>query len=90
MKVNWKDIVFLPYTRSVSRQVNEKLLEGVIVSGAGVNQTMDVPAINADHSEQLLVELMTWLSPTEVDALTVSDYDQIKAEIQKIIQGEKK
>jgi len=59
MIIAGKEITLSPYTRSIARQVNEKLLEGVIVSGAGGEQSMAVPAVNADKSEQLLVQLMS-------------------------------
>lgn len=89
MLINWKEIVLKPYTRGIARQVNEKMLEGVIVK-QGAEAQMEVPAINWEKSEALLVSLMSWLSPQELDDLSVSDYEELKKEINKEIQGKKK
>ena len=90
MFIAWKEIVLNPYTRAIARQVNEKLLEGVIVGSTGGEQTMNVPAVNADRSEQLLIKLMSGLSDSEIDGLLVDEYLALKKEIQDWISGEKK
>jgi hypothetical protein len=74
----------------VARQVQEKLLEGVVLEGSGTDQKMSVPAINADKSEQLLIELMTGLSSAEIDEIPFDEYNNLKIQIEKITKGEKK
>lgn len=90
VKIGERDITLKPYTRSVARQVQEKLLEGVVVGGDTVNQKMEMPAINNEKSEQLLVVLMSGLTNEEVDALLDEDYATLKLAINEEIKGKKK
>lgn len=90
MIISGKKIVLNPYTRAISKAVNEKLLDGVIVGTSGREQTMNVPAVNADRSEQLLIKLITGLSDEEIDAMLHEEYINLKKEIQDRISGEKK
>mgnify|MGYP006373271921 CR=1 FL=1 len=89
MIINWKDIILKPYTRGIVRQVNEKMLEGVIVK-QGAEAQMEVPAINWERSEALLVSLMSGLSMSELDDIAVTEYEALKNEINKEVQGKKK
>ena len=90
MNIAGKEIVLNPYTRAIAKAVNEKLLDGVIVWTVNGEQTMNVPAVNADRSEQLLIRLMTWLTDNDIDALLQEEYIELKKVILEKISGEKK
>lgn len=85
-----KDVTLNPYTRKISRAVQEKLLEGVVVEAGGETQKTTIPAINADRSEELAVKLVSGLSDEEMDNLSVEDYQTLKAAVQDATLGKKK
>ena len=58
-------------------------------SGEAGTQT-DIPAVNADRSEELAVQLITGLSKEEVGSLTVEEYDTLKAALNEATAGKKK
>lgn len=86
-----KDVTLNQYTRKISRAVQEKLLEGVLVK-AGIEGTQEttIPAINADRSEELAVKLVSGLSEEEMDNLSVEDYQTLKTAVQEMTAGKKK
>jgi hypothetical protein len=85
-----KDVTLNPYTRKISRAVQEKLLEGVVVEAGGETQKTTIPAINADRSEELAVKLVSGLSDEEMDNLSVEDYQTLKTAVQDTTAGKKK
>jgi hypothetical protein len=86
-----KDITLNPYTRKISRAVQEKLLENVNVeTGSEGMQKTTIPAVNADRSEELAVKLVSGLSDEEMDNLSVEDYQTLKAAVQEATTGKKK
>lgn len=74
-----KEIELKPYTRSIARAVNEKLLEGVYVVSGESGQETRIPAINADRSEELAIKMISGLSDPEMDNLSLEDYETLKA-----------
>lgn len=90
MLINWKEVVINPYTRFIAKQVAEKMLENVVIKSVDWIQNMEMPATNNDKSEELLVRLMTGLEQSEIDNLENSEYETLKNEINKIINGKKK
>lgn len=86
-----KDVTLQPYTRKISRAVQEKLLENVNVeTGSEGSQKTTIPAVNADRSEELAVKLVSGLSDEEMDNLSVEDYQTLKAVVQETTSGKKK
>ena len=85
-----KDITLNPYTRRIARAVNEKLLENVIVENGENGQKTDIPAINADRSEETAIQLISGLTSPEMDNLSVEDYNTLKAAVQEATSGKKK
>lgn len=85
-----KDVALNPYTRKISRAVQEKLLEGVVVEAGGETQKTTIPAINADRSEELAVKLVSGLSDEEMDNLSVEDYQTLRTAVQETAAGKKK
>lgn len=85
-----RDIEIKPYTRAIARAVNEKLLEGVVVRSGDNGQQTDIPAVNADRSEELAVQLITGLSRDEVGSLSVEEYNTLKDALNEATAGKKK
>lgn len=85
-----KDVTLNPYTRKISRAVQEKLLEGVVVEAGLEMQKTTIPAINADRSEELAVKLISGLSDEEMDMISDEDYKTLKAAVQNATLGKKK
>jgi predicted TIM-barrel enzyme len=85
-----REITLLPFTRAMSRAINEKLLEGVIVKGTDSGQQTDIPAINADRAEELAVKLVSGLTSQEMDSITDEDYKTLKAAVNDVTSGKKK
>lgn len=90
MEINGKTIEIKLYTRGIDRKVNEKMLEGVEMNANSIEQTMNVPAVNASKAQDLMIELMTGLSQDELDALSLEDYNKLAKECQNAKEGKKK
>jgi len=83
-----RDIELKPFTRAISRAINEKLLEGVNVESddrGGVGKT-SIPTINADRSEELGVRLVSGLTEEEMDNITVDEYETLRQAVNKETQ----
>ena len=89
MKIWTHEITLKPYTRGIERQVNEITLEGVIFH-ANDQTNLELPVLNTQRGEQKLIELMSWLSSEQLDDLPAWEYEKLKNEINKKIEGEKK
>lgn len=81
-----REVEIKPYTRGIARQVNEKLMEGVVVSNTERGQETNIVAVNGPRSEELLVRLMTGLSQTEIDGLLNEEYESLKAAVNEETQ----
>ena len=85
-----REITLLPYTRAMARAVNEKLLENVIVKAGDDGNQTDIPAINADRSEELAVKLVSGLTQQEIDELPSEEYTKLKIAVNEATTGKKK
>lgn len=63
-------------TRKIARQIEEKLLEGVV---AGVDNTL--PAVNTTRAEELSVKLLFGLTDEEMENIAEEDYITLKIAI---------
>lgn len=77
------EIEIKEFTRSVSRQMQEKLMEGVVVKGdQAIGSNPDIPAINALRAEELAISLLTGLSQEVLDSLTDKEYAELKTAVE--------
>ena len=81
-----REVEIKPYTRGIARQVNEKLMEGVVVSNTERGQETNIVAVNGPRSEELLVRLMTGLSQSEIDGLLNEEYESLKSAVNEETQ----
>ncbi len=73
-----KEITLLPYSRGIAKQVNEKLLDGVMAKSEWGQEQMNMPVINIDRAEELAIQLVSGLTIEEMDALSIEDYNELK------------
>ena len=75
-----REVTLVTQTVKISRQIKAKLLEWVVVVDGEATR---IPALNADNSEEIKVQLLFQLSQDELDNLSDEDYDILKKEIAK-------
>lgn len=85
IKTLGREITIGAYTRGIARQVSEKALEGVNVNAADI-ANMQMPAINAELSDQLQISLLTGLSRDVLDTLEIEEYDEIKKAVDAVVK----
>ena len=86
-----RDVILLPYTRAMARQVNEKLMEWVVARmNTTGSQDIDMPMLNATASQELAVMLICWLSKEELDSITEDEYQLLTEAVQNHTSNKKK
>jgi len=85
-KVGEKVWTFVPYTRGMARQVQDKLMEGVKISTSEGKNVTDIPPTNGDRADELKVRLVTNMTQEEIDGLDNKDYEKCLAEVEKYIE----
>lgn len=94
MQISNKEITIWKYTRWIDRDYNIILLDWIPKMPKfdfnldwSVKETLDIDpkfASNIQKANDFLVSKMTWLSQTEIDDLSIKDFENIIIEINKV------
>ena len=87
-----KEIELKPYTRAISRRVEEVTMENVVIRSVdGLTQTTEMPAVNGSKAEEEAIKLISWLSSEEMDMILDEEYAILKKAVQEhTTKGQKK
>lgn len=88
VKINWADVEITftsTYTRWIDKEFQKILFKGVKANtNTASTQWVDINAENIQDANDYLVKAMTNLNEEQIAQLSINDYNNIIAEIEKI------
>lgn len=87
VKINWADVEVAftsTYTRWIDKEFNKILFKDVKANTNTASQWIDMSLENFQDANDYLVKAMTNLTEEQIEQLSISDYNKILEEIEKI------
>lgn len=82
-----KDVEIATATRKIQREIQEELLRGVEIGSDGSGS---MPALNMEKANEKAVMLLTGLTQSEVDSLSVDDYETLVQAVNDVTKNAQK
>jgi len=87
VKINWADVEVQftsAYTRWIDKEFNKILFKWVKANTNSISQWVEMNLENVQDANDYIVKAMTNLNEEQIAQLSINDYNDILAEIEKI------